>query len=219
MMSGPWPILADTADLGRRSSHDTESTLIATPVALVNFLVFSSHSVSSPWTNFDGRRTRRAAPGSGFTVQLAAACAAAPLPPRATPAATAPLSLSRSRLVTSGMGDVSSGRFGLFARDGKGRRCAKQSAADLALDTFVAAGDDHVRPACRARPAAIPRPAKKELQPMGKTLKLTAADKHEFSAYRADPSGKPKGGLIVIQEIFGVNHHIRGTCDKFAAAG
>jgi carboxymethylenebutenolidase len=54
---------------------------------------------------------------------------------------------------------------------------------------------------------------------MGKTLKLTAADKHEFGAYRADPSGKPKGGLIVVQEIFGVNHHIRGTCDKFAASG
>jgi carboxymethylenebutenolidase len=54
---------------------------------------------------------------------------------------------------------------------------------------------------------------------MGKTLKLTAADKHEFSAYRADPNGKPKGGLLVIQEIFGVNHHIRATCDKFAAAG
>ncbi|MBI3516300.1 MAG: dienelactone hydrolase family protein [Proteobacteria bacterium] len=54
---------------------------------------------------------------------------------------------------------------------------------------------------------------------MGKTLKLTAADKHEFSAYRADPSGKPKGGLVVIQEIFGVNHHMRGVCDKFAASG
>ena len=54
---------------------------------------------------------------------------------------------------------------------------------------------------------------------MGKTLKLTAADKHEFGAYRADPSGKPKGGLVVVQEIFGVNHHIRGVCDKFAASG
>ncbi len=54
---------------------------------------------------------------------------------------------------------------------------------------------------------------------MGKTLKLTAADKHEFAAYRADPSGKPKGGLLVIQEIFGVNHHIRAVCDKFAASG
>ena len=54
---------------------------------------------------------------------------------------------------------------------------------------------------------------------MGKYLRLTAADKHEFTAYRADPSGKPKGGLLVIQEIFGVNHHIRAVCDKFAASG
>jgi carboxymethylenebutenolidase len=54
---------------------------------------------------------------------------------------------------------------------------------------------------------------------MGKTLRLTSADKHEFTAYRADPSGKPKGGLLVIQEIFGVNHHIRAVCDKFAASG
>ena len=54
---------------------------------------------------------------------------------------------------------------------------------------------------------------------MGKILRLTAADNHDFTAYRADPSGKPKGALLVIQEIFGVNHHIRGVCDKFAASG
>ncbi len=54
---------------------------------------------------------------------------------------------------------------------------------------------------------------------MGKFLRLTAADGHEFTAYRANPSGKPKGGLLVIQEIFGVNQHIRGLCDKFAASG
>jgi carboxymethylenebutenolidase len=38
-------------------------------------------------------------------------------------------------------------------------------------------------------------------------------------AWRADPSGKPKGGIVVIQEIFGVNSHIREVTDKFAAAG
>lgn len=54
---------------------------------------------------------------------------------------------------------------------------------------------------------------------MGKTLTLTAADKHQLSAYRADPSGKPRGGLVVCQEIFGVNHHIRAVCDAFAAEG
>ena len=54
---------------------------------------------------------------------------------------------------------------------------------------------------------------------MGKTLTLTASDGHKLSAYRADPAGKPKGGLVVIQEIFGVNSHMREVCDGFAKAG
>ncbi len=54
---------------------------------------------------------------------------------------------------------------------------------------------------------------------MGKQFTLTASDKHELGAYRADPAGTPKGGMVVIQEIFGVNHHIRAVCDRFAAAG
>ena len=54
---------------------------------------------------------------------------------------------------------------------------------------------------------------------MGKTLTLKASDGHELSAYRADPAGKPKAGLIIIQEIFGVNDHIRSVCDRFAQDG
>jgi len=54
---------------------------------------------------------------------------------------------------------------------------------------------------------------------MGTHLTLTAADGHAFDAYRADPSGKPRGGIVVIQEIFGVNHHIRSVADRFAALG
>jgi carboxymethylenebutenolidase len=54
---------------------------------------------------------------------------------------------------------------------------------------------------------------------MGKTLELTAADGHKLAAYRADPSSAPKGAIVVIQEIFGVNHHIRNVTDKFAAEG
>lgn len=54
---------------------------------------------------------------------------------------------------------------------------------------------------------------------MGSTLQLTATDGHKFSAYRADPAGKPRGGLVVIQEIFGVNHHIRSVADGYAADG
>ena len=54
---------------------------------------------------------------------------------------------------------------------------------------------------------------------MGKLVELTAADGHKFSAYRAEPAGKPRGGLIVIMEIFGVNSHIRGVADGYAADG
>jgi carboxymethylenebutenolidase len=53
---------------------------------------------------------------------------------------------------------------------------------------------------------------------MGITVQLTAADGHSFSAYQAGPSTASKG-LVVVQEIFGVNHHIRNVCDRFAAQG
>ena len=54
---------------------------------------------------------------------------------------------------------------------------------------------------------------------MGQNLTLTAADGFELGAYRADPEGAPKGGIVVIQEIFGVNGHIREVADGYAAAG
>jgi len=54
---------------------------------------------------------------------------------------------------------------------------------------------------------------------MGKMIELTASDGHKLAAYRADPSGKPRGGIVVIQEIFGVNSHIRQVADGFAADG
>ena len=54
---------------------------------------------------------------------------------------------------------------------------------------------------------------------MGKMIELKAADGHVLSAYRADPSGKPRGGIVVIQEIFGVNSHIKSVADGFAADG
>ncbi len=54
---------------------------------------------------------------------------------------------------------------------------------------------------------------------MGKQFNLTASDAHSLGAYRADPAGKPKGAMIVVQEIFGVNHHIRALCDRLAAQG
>ena len=54
---------------------------------------------------------------------------------------------------------------------------------------------------------------------MGQDIRLTASDKFELGAYRTQPEGKPKGAVVVIQEIFGVNHHIRTVCDRFAVQG
>jgi carboxymethylenebutenolidase len=54
---------------------------------------------------------------------------------------------------------------------------------------------------------------------MGKMIELTAADGHKLAAYRADPAGKPRGAIVVIQEIFGVNSHIKEVADGFAADG
>ena len=54
---------------------------------------------------------------------------------------------------------------------------------------------------------------------MGKHLSLVASDSFKLGAYRADPSGAAKGGIVVIQEIFGVNHHIRAVCDRLAGMG
>jgi carboxymethylenebutenolidase len=53
---------------------------------------------------------------------------------------------------------------------------------------------------------------------MGSTIELTASDGHALSAYVAGPGNAAKG-LVVVQEIFGVNHHIRNVTDRFAAQG
>ena len=54
---------------------------------------------------------------------------------------------------------------------------------------------------------------------MGQTITLKAKDGFSLGAYRADPDGKPRGAIVVIQEIFGVNHHIRDVADRYAALG
>lgn len=54
---------------------------------------------------------------------------------------------------------------------------------------------------------------------MGEMVRLTAADGHVLDAYRADPQGTPKGGVVVVQEVFGVNEHIRAVCDDYAVRG
>jgi carboxymethylenebutenolidase len=54
---------------------------------------------------------------------------------------------------------------------------------------------------------------------MGNFIDLKAADGFVFPAYVAQPAGAPKGGIVVVQEIFGVNSHIRSVADGYAAQG
>jgi len=54
---------------------------------------------------------------------------------------------------------------------------------------------------------------------LGDFIKLTADDGHTFDAYCAEPEHNPRAGLLVMQEIFGVNGHIRDVCDVFARNG
>jgi carboxymethylenebutenolidase len=54
---------------------------------------------------------------------------------------------------------------------------------------------------------------------MSEFTTLMARDGHEFNAWLAAPAGKPRGAVVVIQEIFGVNAHIRAVTDSYAAEG
>jgi carboxymethylenebutenolidase len=54
---------------------------------------------------------------------------------------------------------------------------------------------------------------------MSEYVKLHAADGHELSAYVARPSGEPFAALVIVQEIFGVNAHIRAVADGYARDG
>ena len=54
---------------------------------------------------------------------------------------------------------------------------------------------------------------------MGEWLQLKVGDGHELSAYMERPEGEPKGGLVVVQEIFGVNRHIQSVVKGYAREG
>ncbi len=54
---------------------------------------------------------------------------------------------------------------------------------------------------------------------MGKMIRLKAKDGHELDAYVAEPEGPAKGGIVVVQEIFGVTNHIKRIADQYAAQG
>ena len=54
---------------------------------------------------------------------------------------------------------------------------------------------------------------------MGQSIHLNTTRLHCIGAYLAQPAGKPRGGIVVVQEIFGVNAHTRAVADRIAEAG
>jgi carboxymethylenebutenolidase len=54
---------------------------------------------------------------------------------------------------------------------------------------------------------------------MSETVRLRASDGHELNAYVSRPAGAPVAGLVVVQEAFGVNRHIRSVADGYAGNG
>jgi len=54
---------------------------------------------------------------------------------------------------------------------------------------------------------------------MGEMIQLTAADGHTLAAYQATPATSPKGGIVILQEIFGITDHIRRVTDQYADHG
>jgi carboxymethylenebutenolidase len=54
---------------------------------------------------------------------------------------------------------------------------------------------------------------------VGEFTTLMARDGHEFNAWLSAPKGAARGAVVIAQEIFGVNHHIRGVADDYAAQG
>ena len=54
---------------------------------------------------------------------------------------------------------------------------------------------------------------------MGESIKATASDGHAFDIYLAQSKGSPRGGIVLIQEIFGVNNHIKSVAERFSSNG
>jgi len=54
---------------------------------------------------------------------------------------------------------------------------------------------------------------------MGEAIEVTMDDGFAMPVYRAEPEGERRGGLVLVQEIFGVTEHIRELCDEYAGEG
>jgi carboxymethylenebutenolidase len=65
----------------------------------------------------------------------------------------------------------------------------------------------------------LPDSSGPEIAAMGEFISLMARDGHQFQAWLTAPAGAPHGAVVVVQEIFGVNAHIRSVADRFASEG
>ena len=65
----------------------------------------------------------------------------------------------------------------------------------------------------------MPFDSNNEENSVGKMIKLKAKYGHQLDAYLAEPKGTPRGGIVVVQEIFGVSDHIKRVADQYAAEG
>jgi len=63
---------------------------------------------------------------------------------------------------------------------------------------------------------ALPETSHRRTQ-SGQDDRTDGGDGHKLAAWRAEPKGKPRAALIVVQEIFGVNSHIKSVADGYAA--
>ena len=54
---------------------------------------------------------------------------------------------------------------------------------------------------------------------MGTIIQITACDGHVLDAYLARPGNKPRGGIVIAQEMYGVTSYLRDTCDFYASQG
>ena len=54
---------------------------------------------------------------------------------------------------------------------------------------------------------------------MGKQININTSGMQCIGAYLANAAGTARGGIVVVQEIFGVNEHVRSVADRFAEAG
>lgn len=70
-----------------------------------------------------------------------------------------------------------------------------------------------------AIPEITVRQSRHESANMGTMIELVSADGHKFAAYRAAPAGTPRRAVVVLQEVFGVNSHIKSVADGYAADG